>query len=285
MALDDAVRAKLRADWTDVEPALWEKLDFAWMSELGAFAYWDVEHNSPIEYVQHYDYLHRPLPAHADLIPWSKLRLAKGIHEGKAAQAATEVRDLARLCFTNELLLGNIVAVTLLGLEDVAFKATAAHGARPANWKPVDESTRNLLKRALRAVPAYVNLLTPRTYAAAFAEIKVGRCGALNEALQTARVLKPLLGFEYATEYAQLDAALASAKECRLEGLRQAWAHAQSPDGDAASYSDLCDAAREPSPDCVLLAHARWLPGVRGIIGNVLLAVGSPVWLGGYDVP
>ena len=286
LKLDPAATDGLRkGDWLEADPALYEKLDFGWMGLLAGYGFWDVEKASPWTVGEPFERIEAPLPTVMHLLSWAKLRLAKGMKEGQPAQSGAEVRALARLCFSTEMLLGEMVAVAMLGLEDEARARAAAKGLPVDRWTTLDEPSRKRIKRALWVIPAYVALDTPEAHGRDVEAIKVGRCAALNESTLFALALRPLLRDSRTADFERVGRNLELAKECRLSSLRAAWAAPDDPARDPLLGEKACLMGGAPSADCRLTRMVHWLPGARRFTGEVMLSVASPEWFGQYAHP
>lgn len=286
LALPQAASDGLRkGDWLEADRALWEKLDFAWMGQLSAYGFWDVEQASPWSVGEPFERFEAPMPQLMNLLSWSKLRLAKGLSDGAPAQAGAEVRALARLCFSTEMLLGEMIAVAMLGLEDEARVRAAAKGLPVDGWTTLDEPSRKRIKRALWALPAYVSLDTPEAHAKDIDTLVIGRCAALNEATVFAIGLRPLLLDSRRADFERVGRNLEIAKECRLTTLRTAWAAPDDPARDPLLGDKACLMGGSPSVECRFSQLLNWLPGGRRFTGEVMLSVASPEWFGHYANP
>jgi hypothetical protein len=278
LKLDSAVMKKIADPWTDTVPAAWEGLDFSWFAELSRFSHWDLDDNSPVSLGPPALMPVTPLPEFTHLLGWSRLHLARALSLGDPVRAAAEVQHLAALCATTETLVGVMVAVALLGLEDDArLEAQRREITVPPEWKTLDKPSRTRLKAMFFAGPAYLQLDTPARYQSDFERVTAGRCAAFNETLGLAWALRPALHDGRAEQYARLTAMLDGAKGCRLTHLRKVW-HA----ADASSLFDNTALCGNPD-DCGSLGMLSFVPGYESLVAENLLTVASPRWFGKYD--
>ena len=90
MTLDPSVIGTLGDGWMHAGPDVWSGIDFGWMVSLAEYDYWDVDRNAvPPEPDSWSD----TEPDSRELWAWSKLRIAKGVHEHALAPALAEVRS------------------------------------------------------------------------------------------------------------------------------------------------------------------------------------------------
>ncbi len=280
----DEVVNQLRAldgGWAD--PAAAEQVDTAavdttWLSTLEGLASWNLETNSPLEKAR-FSLFTEDQPRFTELQTLAKIRLMKGLAQGDARPAAKEVRELARLCATTETLLGEMVAVSLLGIERVAHEAAVRRGQDVDGWQPVSEADQLALKRLFWVAPLPYGLFVDD----AFSELRpvVGVCAGLHEGLGLALYLRQYQGDPMRERYEALAAALA-ASQCRLRRLRGAWAGTLPSDQLEPHGSALCRALTEGQDEDCPMGYAAWLPYVKAYLGNTLVMLATPSWLKPY---
>jgi hypothetical protein len=264
MTLEQTVIDQLRKDWMHVGPETWKGVDLAWMSRLKEYDLWDVEQNSiPPDPRLFLD----TEPASGDLWGWAKLRIAKGIHDGAAGPALSEVEELARLCFATERFSPQIHGLGILGLVRQTRQRLAIAVPAPA----ADRETPRIM-RAVFGANAFARLGTPASYEADFSRIAVGRCAALHDGLQEALRVRLDLHDTGSADYQHMERLLAAAPDCRLGSLRRRWA--------------LADDERPFQPE------SRWdrvamrlIPSLRQLRGEALLAIGDQDWFRQYNNP
>lgn len=287
LQLDKAVADELRKQksWLDAPSAVWEKLDFAWMGQLSGYGYWELQTGSPWSLGETFDWLEAPLPGFQLLITWSKLRLLKGLADGQPAAASAEVRQLAKLSFTTEILLGEMIALAILQAEDEAHARAVAKGLPVEGWTSFDAPTRKRMKRALWSLQAYTSLDTPAAHEKDFDSVKVGRCAALHEASFFALAMRPLLKQTRPADFERVGRYIEAAQECRLLWLRKEWPTPDVPERDPLGPK-ACQVASDLNGnglvECRLSQLLGFVPGGRRYVGEMLLSVASPEWFKFY---
>lgn len=256
MTLDPSVVEKLSDDWMHAGPDVWSGVDFGWMAQLAEYDYWHVDRNAlPPEQ----DLWSDAAPDSRDLWAWSKLRIAKGVHEHALAPALAEVQELARLCLTVERFQTQLAGVAMLRQVRKAVEREA-----PAlSSRTADPETTDRILRAISAARGFARLETPALYEADFAKVFVGRCAALHDGLRTALLVRAQLRDARPADYQHMERLLAASPDCRLGAVRQRWAR---PDDER--YS-------EPK---------RWWNGVlMRRRGEVMLSIAEQDWFRPYE--
>lgn len=270
-ALSDELVAAVRdagTDWPtsriDVAPT-----DLSWLSELSRFATWDIEGPGTPLFDAPFDGVNEPLPRAVDVMVIAKVRLLQGLAAGKMRPALADVRELARLTLTTELLIGDMTAVALLGIERRGAEEAVKRGLDLEGWRALTQDETDSLKRALWVATHSTSLISPLKPLDSQFPL-VGRCSAQRE-LALALYVRPWASSVLPDKYRAFDEQLATSS-CRLRRLRKAWA--TTGEGElAVSGKAFCDATAGSScdmPDVV----AR-LPLVRPAVGSVLAATAS----------
>ena len=92
--------------------------DLGCRQALLQFDHWSIATASPLRDVAAAKtYADAPIPNFVTLQSWVKLRLLKGLHEGDLPSASAEVRHLAELCGSTGTLVGDMIRLSMLGLE------------------------------------------------------------------------------------------------------------------------------------------------------------------------
>ena len=217
MTLDPSVVGTLGDDWIHARPDVWSDVDFGWMAQLAEYDYWDVDRNAiPPEPDSWSD----TEPDSRDLWAWSKLRIAKGVHEHALAPALAEVQELARLCLTVERFPTQLAGIAMLR----QVRKVAEHEAPALLSRTPDNETTDRMLRALSAARGFARPETPASYEADFAKVVVGRCAALHDGLRTALLVRAQLRDARPADYQHMERLLAASPECRLASVRKRWA-------------------------------------------------------------
>jgi hypothetical protein len=170
--------------WVDHagDPRL-SKLDFAWMAGLSKYGYWNVMPGGPLEKLEHPRFESMPIPNFLTLQTWVKLRLLAAREKGDFAAASAEVRQVARLCHSTELLIGAMVGINLLKAERRAYDAAVAAKADVRNWPmPYESEWLEDLRAVEWAGAGYVSVQLPEDVYEKARSVKAGRCAGLSEA-------------------------------------------------------------------------------------------------------
>ncbi len=179
MTLDPGLIEKLGDDRIRAGPDVWSGIDFGWMAQLSEYDYWDVDRNA-VRPKQ--DFWSDTEPDSRDLWAWSKLRIAKGVHEHALAPALAEVQELARLCLTVERF-----PTQLAGIAMLRQARKAAEREAPAlSSRTADNETTDQMLRALSAARGFARLETPASYERDLDEVVVGRAWAHASAMGVA---------------------------------------------------------------------------------------------------
>lgn len=277
LSLDTALVERIPKEWWTADRSLWSGLDFSWMASLRAYDHWDVEHNSPWAEMAPHEWPNG-FPLLHEVTPWCRLRLAKGLAEGRLAEAVTDVEHLARLLLSTETLLGSAMALQQLVSVDRVLRALEERKQpvlRSANRTDAAASKR--LWRATMAAPAFFRIETPGSYEEVAQKIRIGRCAALNEALHTAVVLKPLVADRNPGGVRRLEALLNAETTCRLSRVRRDWA--SPPPEERTWFANSCGRGQDfPLSAACRALSALPLPAMeRELAGEVLsqIALGN----------
>ncbi|RMG15750.1 MAG: hypothetical protein D6729_12130 [Deltaproteobacteria bacterium] len=225
LALPESVVHRLADDrWLEADLDL-ARFDTRWMGHLYRYGVWRWEMGSHIGGTEGYLEVRFPLPSFDTLKAWAKIRLRKGLAAGDLSPALTQVRHLARLLWGTEVLPGMAAAVSILRYEDEAVRSfRASGGTLELPRKPVDETTRMRMQRALFAMQGMLRLSTPPSLRADPQVFHLGYCAALRTGLWEAILLAPYLSRARAEAYRAFDRALqASRGRCRLRTVRRLW--------------------------------------------------------------
>jgi hypothetical protein len=197
-----------------------KSIDFGWLKELQQYDFWNTEDNSPLAYLEKFDFTQNPIPNFVSLIAWAKLRLVKGVQERNVKSAIDETVHLGRLLHSTETLIGAVSSIAVLK----AVVQFAKDQGTPLN---VDLAVFDKAKLYFMSLPKALS--NPLIDAQDFAHISQagfgpGYCAAVNEAGSGLLMFKPLLEIDLKDVYAKYDAILKSKTACRWVHIRKAWA-------------------------------------------------------------
>lgn len=113
-------------------------LDFSWLKALARFDHWTVLSAGRLRSFPANDFFSTPIPNYISLTQWSKLRFVLARRRGDHAAASSEVRHLAALLRTQNILISDMIAVALYRIDDAARLSATAAGADVSGWLPAD---------------------------------------------------------------------------------------------------------------------------------------------------
>lgn len=252
-------------------------IDTSWLAALAPYDHWDWEGDGPSALDGGIG-ASAPRPEFGKLATFAKLRLMQGLAKGDAPVAAREVRQLARLLASTELVSGATFAALLLGMERAAHARLVATKGAPAaeGWTPPTADQQKLLARVPWGVAAVLAPIAPAAEAEPVLRASppsLGRCAGLAEAGGIAAFSRAY--FDDGTlgaRFEALDRALRdAAPSCRLRRLRAAWSAGANAKGVLrGTVDELCEGQ---GSFCRVLYR---LPGARAKAGQLLLLLGAP---------
>jgi hypothetical protein len=187
------------ADWpTKISDRDLEGLDFGWMSALQRFDHWSLLGAGRLrEQPALFDDLSRlPIPNYFSLQQWSKLRLAAAYRRGDLAQASAEVRHLADLTRSQDILIADMVAVAMVRLDARAREVAVAKDLDTAGWPEADPDQLDRHRRiALASLYFTYPGVKPETVRKA-ASCMPSPCSALLEGAGANRTFGPYGGVD-----------------------------------------------------------------------------------------
>lgn len=251
-------------------------VDTSFLRGLLEYDHWDWERGSPSELDGSIGGS-APWPELGNLVTLAKIRLLQGLANGDSAQAGREVRQLARLMYSTESLVGASMSALVLGMERAAYdRLVATKGAAAAEgWTAVSPDAQRRFARVGWAMASLFHPLAPQVeadHALRADPASFGRCAGLSQAAGGAIYARPL--FDDGTlraRFSALDEALrSSASSCRLRRVREAAAAGANAKGALrGSLDELCEGQ---GAFCRVLYR---LPGARAKAGQILLLIGA----------
>jgi hypothetical protein len=128
--LPDEVRDRIRSygdAWLQrITDADLQELDFSWLPQLARFDRWTVLTAGRLRDYKPDNVFWFPIPNYSSLMAWSKLRYALALRRGDMPAASDEVRHLAQLIRSQQLLIAELVAINLEKLDPQADVADLA---------------------------------------------------------------------------------------------------------------------------------------------------------------
>ena len=212
--VSDKLREK---DWVSYEPDFKTlNLDFTWMEKLNEFDHWASDQNNPyINLAERPMFQSIPFPGYMELTNWAKLRLIHGRKTKTLPKALADVRQLARLIYTNDYLVSSMVAIAILRHEG---KFTLK------GWNSIPE---DVLVRAKRYFWATAEMVDPRltdeTYQR-FSGIIVGQCQMISEGMNKNIIIRDHLQKVYPGVVKRFDETVKnSLNNCRKSLVHIMW--------------------------------------------------------------
>ncbi|MES2528674.1 MAG: hypothetical protein V4598_16440 [Bdellovibrionota bacterium] len=270
-------------NWVAYEPdfkAL--KLDFAWMEKLTEFDYWASDDNNPhIKPSEHPVFQTLSFPGYMELTNWAKLRLIHGRKTQTMPKALAEVRQLARLIYTNDYLVSAMVAIAILRHEG---KFVQNYNPKIfAGWKTVPEETLVRAKRYFWAMPELVDpRLSDETHQR-FSGITVGKCQMISEGVFKNIIIRDHLQKMYPGAVKRFDEMVKSSLEtCRKSLVHVMWNDTQwKVFGDRPEYAkSLVKPENESEMKWKLLMIS---PRIEEYFALTMLTISSPNYLKEYQ--
>ena len=128
-----------QSDWgARITSADLAALDFSWLRTLGAFDHWTVLSAGRLRDFPANDFFSTPIPNYISLTQWARLRFVLARRRGDHVAASGEVRHLAALLRTQNILISDMIAVAIYRIDDAARRFAAAAGADVSGWLPAD---------------------------------------------------------------------------------------------------------------------------------------------------
>ncbi len=190
--LPEALTTRLRGLPQDSWPRAiderdWAGLDFSWLSELQAFDHWSMSGDGPLKNQDSIEFSSAPIPNYLGLMWWAKLRLAKGLREGQLERASAEVRHLGDLCGSSGTLVGEMIRVSVLRFDRLAWEASGLPIPETSN---MTAELASAVRRAGLAAPYFLYPGVPREVQQKALGCGLTRCSQLLEALGAAAMFR-----------------------------------------------------------------------------------------------
>lgn len=128
------------ADWpTKIAPEDFAGLGFGWLQALAQYDHWTLLSAGRLRDLPAGTNIYGdPIPNYLSLMHWSKLRLALGFRRGDVLAASAEVRHLADLIRSQQILIAEMIAVMLYRFDARARDVAAAAGLDVSAWPAGD---------------------------------------------------------------------------------------------------------------------------------------------------
>lgn len=197
-------------------------LDFSWMKGLHRCDRWDLLSGRGRDAYSEQTRL--PLQL-GTARTWAQLRLLRGLAEGDLPEASRDVRQLAWLLYSTELVLGGMYAASVLELEGEAWAASGTPGGAPMPAEQIERLRRVLLGGLVFMSPVVPRPISARAYSPQ--EAPVGLCAQLGERAWGVWRLRGFIEREYAAFVEDFEQTLRNPPPgCRLSFGRFEWERA-----------------------------------------------------------
>lgn len=244
----------------------WQQIDLTWMSQLSKYDHWDLHRycNACDSQVFTLGLTEHKRPNYIVLQIWAKLRLLRGIQEGKNDESAQEVRHLARLISSQELILGEMTALTIYKYERLIYDyLKSLSGNVSAGWNPVSLAQLERAKRACYALSySFFTMHSESFLKEVFANNgpKYCRCAAFSYSIPLGGLLgKKVRETAFPEKESLMSQLLAGASDCRLHPYREIWLN------ENQALKGLNHSA------FILFEFIKWLPSpVRALYGRYM---------------
>jgi hypothetical protein len=300
IVVDENTKTLLRnsqANIFELDPELFSKIDTSWMREIRKFDHWDIDKNSPLDFMPRY-FVTTPMPTMSTEFSKIHLLKAKNKPEAEYLEALLDVLHFGGLCASTETLIGEMVFVSILGTVKTFLEKRPLISEGLGDWSSVIEEGPRI-KKVAWATNHFANPIIGAN-ASQLKEVflahstDLGLCAAIREATSldytlwsTMRDGQPELLSEYpkiVTENSSL---------CRLSWIKEkAPPWVQLP-GEADSIYRAPDAASTirlfwvNCPDSKLFNQMfsviHYLPHTREYIGLTLQHIAVPNFLKFYQ--
>lgn len=211
-------------NWVALEPNFKDyELDFSWMAKLHEFDHWSADQNNPLIDPAAKPMLQDlPFPGYMELTNWAKLRLIHGRKTQTMMQALADVRQLARLIYTNDYLVSSMVAVAFLRNENAFIQIY--NPKIFSGWKTIPEETLVRARRYFWALPELVDpRLSDETYER-FVGSNVGQCQMISEGMMKNLIVRDHLKKVYPAVVKRFDTTVKnSLNSCRKSLVHEMW--------------------------------------------------------------
>lgn len=178
-----------RRPWVELDSPELERVDLSWMNNLHAYDHWDLFASGVGPAHTHMKFRRNPFtvptPSFRDFSHFAKLRLLRGLRTQQPLAAFRDVRQLAKLVYSTETLVGAMVGISILGMERDAYSEALKRGfLKAGDWQPISEELQLRARRSLFGMAAWVNPTRTGDQNLALLQrphSKSGICGAVNE--------------------------------------------------------------------------------------------------------
>jgi hypothetical protein len=266
---------------------VFDRLDMSWMKQLFRFDHWDLTASpGPAKSALG---LGEPLVALASvdynsLSTLAQIRVLRGLKTKDLLPALREIRQLAKLIYSNETLISSMVATGILATERNAYEEGLRRGLlKPGQWKPVSAEQCTRARRLVWASGMWFSPLAPESMLRGIFLSKNRsqvQCAGIFEgssrALLARKFLLPKVPMEsdFTQRYALLENILKQQKLCRSSAGQIAFAMSPETEPPLDGYFYMPD---------MLWALGSDIPFLRRVLGLTMNSLADSSWLTLYD--
>jgi len=284
----------LGADWVSAGDDLGiDLVDLSWMSDLHAYGYWDLYRSGPgagFAYLSKGNPYAVPVPNYLPFEGLARVALLRGIRDNKLEEAVIQVEHLARLMYSNETLMGAVIAVSLLkdNLQAVSFGSSRGLFAGKKPLYSSEDLER--FQKVLVARSSYFDFINSKDTLAAVFSINAaqksspGFCHALDEGIRAMTFYQSFFdaNFFYESDREQsiayIDTVIESSLQvCRIAPARFLWKQRGTHSDQDGDFVAALNGTFDPARNAILKLAAK-VPYVRESVGYMLLAMARPVF-------
>lgn len=214
---------KRKKNWLEDLDSYPKREDWTWVDEIPLqYDCWDIDQESPRSLLQWQEPTEVAIPNWIGLQSWVKYRLIVALQNNDEAgllQGLSSTRLWAKIMFTTENILGEMIGVALLKIEREAYEESKKRGMN-VEWDAVSEEQEKSLRSALFAIPNYVALWTPQERQKIAKKIPFGICSAVNDGMTLSWFT---LGYLAESKEQELTYIEEWSAQCRLQWMKQKW--------------------------------------------------------------
>lgn len=280
LSLSPELKAGLKGkEWVAFAPDFKAaNLDFSWMKKLHEFDHWAPDMNNPlIKISEKPQPMTLPFPEYSELINWAKLRLIHGRVTKDMKNALLDVRQLARLIYTNDYLVSTMVTISLLRSENMFIQ-----NYNPKifeGWVTVPENVTTIARRYFWAQSEFVDPRLSSEGYETFSVGDVGKCQMISEGMIRNLIVRDYLKNFYPGPIKRFNETVKnSLNNCRPSLMNLVWNDPQwRLFGNTVKYEDALVKPENESnwKQKFLMIH----PRVEEIYGFTIAAIATPNYL------
>jgi len=272
------------------------KIDVFWLKSLLVYDHWDLGNStvnqdfarnlSSKNLTLQQAMFEYALPKYSTFVALAKLRLLEGMTNNNLLPALQEVRQLARLIFSNHNLASALSSFAILKAENTAYERASVLNILSKNsWEAIDERTLSRAKRVVWATQSYLSLITPiQTIQTIYEQAPDSTiiCPGLSEAISysvlSSRFLEPHFPLEtdFGDHYEMLDRVFKEFQTtCSLPNRETLW--------NLRNDLEYGYLGGDSLTDRIQVKIFPYIPYLRRVVGLTMTTLGSSIGLEKYE--